>query len=243
MPIVRPFLRMLALAAGLGTTMPAVAQTHVENVATLTYRAGAGDRVIRSNAVGLDTQRAKRPTSFTFRLLPQGYVPAGMRCEGTPPMFTPAPIDAETLAQAPPLAAIDVTSPLIMVIDANGHNRDARARETITVDFDTGRVAGKLPLLETGPDTGVFAGAVPAANDTSDPKLSACALRLRRGDRLRLSFTEDEFSFGSIIDLLIDPAGYVFDSRTGDVVDGAQVTLLDEAGLPAIVFGDDGVSR
>jgi uncharacterized repeat protein (TIGR01451 family) len=243
MSIVRPFLRMLALVAGLGSTLPAAAQTHVENIATLTYRAGGAEQVVRSNAVGLDVERSKRPTSFTFRLLPRGYVPGGMRCDGTPPRFTPAPIDAATLAEAPPLAAIDVTSPVIMVIDARGNNRDPLVRETVRVDFDTGEIAGKLPLLETGPDTGVFAGAVPAATDTSDPALARCALGLKRGDRLRLSFTEDEHSFGSSIDLLIDPAGYVFDSRTGQVVDGAQVTLLDEAGQPAIVFGDDGVSR
>ena len=238
---------MLALVAGLGSTLPAVAQTHVENIASLTYRSGGGaggaERVVRSNAVGLDVIRSKRPTSFTFRLLPNGYGPTGMTCEGTPPRFMPAPIDAATLAAAPLLAAVDITSPLIMVIDADGANRDAAVRETVTIDFDTGRIAGKLPLLETGPNTGVFAGAVPAANDRSDPALAACRLDLKRGDHLRLSFTEDQFSLGSSIDLLIDPAGYVFDSRTGAVVDGAEVTLLDEAGQPAMVFGDDGTSR
>ncbi|MFN3433239.1 MAG: hypothetical protein ACK4ZY_02485, partial [Sphingomonas sp.] len=234
---------MFACLAGLGSTLPAAAQTHVENIATLTFKSGGADQVVRSNAVALDTERTKRPTSFTFRLLPDGYVPTGMRCEGNPPRFTPAPIDAETLAAAPPLAAVDVTSPLIMVIDAEGNNRDPLVRETVFVDFDTGRLSGKLPLLETGANTGVFAGAVPAANDTSDPNLAPCSLKLKRGDRLRLSFTEDEFSYGSEIDLLIDPAGYVFDSRTGEVVDGAQVTLLDESGQPATVFGDDGISR
>ncbi len=243
MPIARPFFRTLALVAGLGSMLPAAAQTHVENIATLTYRSGGVDRIVRSNAVALDTTRLKRPTSFAFHLLPKGYVPTGMRCEGSPPRFTPAPIDAATLAASPELAAVDVTSPLIMTIDADGHNRDAQVRETITINFDTGKIAGTLPLLETGVDTGTFAGAVPAANDTSDPALAPCALNLKRGDRLRLSFTEDQFSLGSSTDLLIDPAGYVFDSRTGDVVDGAQVTLLDEAGQPAIVFGDDGVSR
>ncbi|GAA0658523.1 putative repeat protein (TIGR01451 family) [Sphingomonas insulae] len=234
---------MLALVAGLGSTLPAAAQTHVENIATLTYRAGDGERVVRSNAVGLDVTRTKRPTSFTFRLLPNGYVPTGATCEGTPPRFTPAPIDAATLAVSPPLAAVDITSPLIMVIEAEGANRDSQVRETVTIDFDTGKIAGKLPLLETGANTGVFAGAVPAANDNSDPKLSACMLNLKRGDHLRLSFTEDQYSYGSSIDLLIDPAGYVFDSRTGAVIDGAEVTLLDEAGQPATVFGDDGISR
>ncbi len=243
MSATRPFLRILALVAGLGTLVPAAAQVHIENVASLTYRSGGAEQIVRSNGVGIDIIRAKRPTTFSFRLLPNGYVPTGMRCEGTPPRFTPAPIDAATLAAAPPLAAVDVTSPLIMVIDADGANRDPLVRESVAVDFDTGKISGKLPLMETGPNTGIFAGAVPAANDISNPEIARCALNLRRGDHLRLSFTEDQFSYGSSIDLLIDPAGYVFDSRTGEVVDGAQVTLLDDAGQPATVFGDDGVSR
>ncbi len=243
MSIIRPFLRMCALVAGLGSMLPAAAQTHVENVATLTYRSAGKDAVVRSNAVALDTTRRKRPTQFTFHLLPNGYVPSGMRCEGSPPRFTPAPIDAATLAASPTLAAIDITAPLIMVIDADGQDRDPDVRETVFVNFETDAVKGTLPLLETGVHTGVFAGAVPAANDASDAALAACSLKLRRGDHLRLSFTESQYSFGSSIDLLIDPAGYVFDSRTGDVVDGAEVTLVDEAGQPAVVFGDDGVSR
>ena len=42
---------------------------------------------------------------------------------------------------------------------------------------------------------------------------------------------------------LVDPFGLVFDSTTGQLVNGAQITLIDEAsGLPATVYGDDGIS-
>src|SRR5690606_17175215 len=43
---------------------------------------------------------------------------------------------------------------------------------------------------------------------------------------------------------LVDPYGLVFDSQTGGPIDGARVRLIDaNTGLPANVFGDDGVSR
>ncbi len=42
---------------------------------------------------------------------------------------------------------------------------------------------------------------------------------------------------------LIDPFGRVFNSVTGIGVDGVTVTLIDAAtGLPATVYGDDGIS-
>jgi uncharacterized repeat protein (TIGR01451 family) len=42
---------------------------------------------------------------------------------------------------------------------------------------------------------------------------------------------------------MVDPFGFVFNTTTGEPVNGAQVTLLNATtGLPATVFGDDGVS-
>ncbi|MEH3159836.1 MAG: hypothetical protein PGN08_13440 [Sphingomonas taxi] len=243
MPIVRPFFRALACLAGLGTVVPAAAQTHVENVATLTWRSGGADRVVRSNTVALDTVRGKRPTSITFRLLPEGYSPTGARCDAVTNSLIPAPIDPATLAASPRLASIDVYQPMIIVIDAEGENHDPATRETVSLDVSIDGQAAKLPLLETAADTGVFAGAVPAIDDMSDAGLAACAPPIKPGDHIRLSFPETDSSYPSSYDLLIDPAGYVFDSRSGAVVDGATVSLLDEGGRPATVFGDDGLSR
>ena len=52
-------------------------------------------------------------------------------------------------------------------------------------------------------------------------------------------------SLGSVeLGILVDPFGETFDSGDGSPVSGTRVTLLDNAtGLPADVFGDDGVSR
>jgi uncharacterized repeat protein (TIGR01451 family) len=243
MPILRPFIVMLACFAGLGSIVPAAAQTRIENVASLTYRSDAGERVVSSNAVGLDVVGRKRPTSISFRLLPPGYQPSGARCDSATSYLVPAPIDAATLKGADPLAAVDIYRPLIIVIDAQGENRDSLRRETVSLDVTIGNNGSKLPLLETDVDSGVFAGAVPAIDDMDDAGLAACAPPIQPGDRVRLSFSETDTSFGSSYDLLIDPAGYTFDSRSGAVVDGTSVTLLEESGQPATVYGDDGRSR
>ena len=239
-------MRVGATLLGFGASIAAPAQTRVENVATLTYRSGGADASVRSNLVALDVGTAKRPTSFSFRLLPPGYRLSGMSCDTTrTPRFTPAPIDAATLAGAPPLATLDIAQPLIIVFDAPGENRDPNARETASVTVATDTYSGPLPLLETAPDSGVFAGGVPPiGGGASDyPEVAACDLDLPRGTSLRLSFSESRYSFGSTASVLVDPAGLVFDSATGALVDGASVSLVDAAGAAVPVFGDDGVSR
>lgn len=238
--------RSLASAAtliGVAVAVPAAAQVaRVENTASLTFTGGAGTRTVRSNTVSLNVDRTKRPTSLSFRLVPVGYQLSGMKCETTPTLrYTPAPIDAATLAQAPVLDSADEKTPTILVLDAQGENHDPNVRDTAWINVHAGPVTLALPLLETGNDTGVFAGGIPERG--AHPENAACDVRFIRGARISLSFTEDAYSYGSEFSMLIDPAGYVFDSQTGALIDGAVITLLDENDNPAVVFGDDGVSR
>ncbi|WP_445191305.1 hypothetical protein ACT009_11975 [Sphingomonas sp. Tas61C01] len=221
--------------------MAVQAQTRIENTATLVYRSGGADRVLPSNSVALDVAVTKRPTSLHFRLLPPGMVLDGMACSKDPLAFTPAPISAAQLAAAAPLATLDIDQPLIMVLDAPGSNRDPAVRESANIDVDAGPVHSTIALRETGVDTGIFAGGVPQSG--SHPELAECDLTLHRGSGLRISFREDPWSLASSYATLIDPAGYVFDSTTAALIDGATVSMVDAAGNPAVVFGDDGVSR
>lgn len=239
------FSRPLPLTATAVATVLAGAATgqvaQIANTATLTIDGAQGREEIRSNTVVLDVDRTKRPTALSFRLLPIGYTLEGSKCGTSPTLkFTPAPIDAETLARAAPLKSLDTATPMILVLDAAGENRDRATRDTAWIDIVTDRYAGKVPLLETGQDTGVFAGGVPEGS--TDPDNAACDPTLRRGDRVHLSIAENAYSYGSQASIMADPAGYVFDSGTGALVDGAEVSLLDEQGQPAKVYGDDGVS-
>ena len=242
-----PDLRVLSVFAallGMASVAPATAQevARIANIATLGFDAPNGRQSVASNPVAVDVDRTKRPTSLSFRLLPVGYQLTGLSCQTTPTLqFTPAPIDAATLAAAPPLKALDIAIPLILVLDNPGGNRDPLKREIASITVSTETYAGRVMLLETGPDTGVFAGGVPEAG--SDPATAACDPTRVRGERLTLSFAEDEYSYGSTNSVLVDPAGYVFDSASGALINGARITLLDANDQPATVFGDDGVSR
>ena len=227
-------------------TQPGI-QTRIQNTATLSFDDAASDsgvRTVPSNMVSLDVNRAKRPTTLTFHLPPPNYDLTGATCQTTPTfLFTPAPIDAATFAKSPWVAAIDIYADMILVLDNQAGNHDPDARETAVIAVDVGKTHTTLTLIETAADSGIFAGGIPASATGKHPELAACDIRNMRGATIKLSFVEDGYSLASMASLLIDPAGYTFDSRTGALVDGTSVSLVDEAGQPATVFGDDGVSR
>ena len=246
MPIVRRLARSCAALIGLGCCVPAAqAQTHVANTATLSWQAADGAHSTQSNTVAFDVPIAKRPTTLSFRLPPPGYQFSGMSCQTTPtPVFTPAPIDAATFAQSPPTDAVDIYTDMILVLDNQGGNHDPTVRETAVIQVDVGAAHVSLTLLETAPDSGIFAGGIPATATGKYPDLEPCDVRGNRGGgTIKLSFTEDAYSLSSTVSILIDPAGYVFDSKSAALVDGATVSLVDASGQPAMVYGDDGKSR
>jgi uncharacterized repeat protein (TIGR01451 family) len=222
-------------------------QTRIQNTATLSFDDAGSDsglRSVPSNTVTLDVNRAKRPTTLTFRLPPPNYELTGAQCQTTPSfLFTPAPIDAATYAASPWVAAVDIYADMILVLDNQAGNHDPDARETAVIAVEVGTIHTTLTLTETAVDSGIFAGGIPASATGKHPELAACDIRNQRGATIKLSFAEDGYSLASTASLLIDPAGYTFDSRTGALVDGTTVSLVDETGQPAIVFGDDGTSR
>ena len=235
---------------GLGLVTAAVCTTAalptpVRNTATIHYSVPAGAREVQSNTVETADIIGKRPTTLTFYQLPDDYNLQGMKCDAASLTFTPSPINETQIASAVRLESLDVDYPRILALDAAGENRDPNVRETAWIDVQIGSQMRKVPLLETGPNTGVFAGAFPGLTDTLAPDLQACnpKVALGRTGTIKLSFSENGYSYGSSATILIDPTGYVFDSRTGKLLDGATVTILDDAtGKPAHVYGEDGKS-
>lgn len=236
------FSAALIVAVLAATVGGAVAQTRISNTATLAYAAPGGERQVRSNTVTLDVARGKRPTQLSLRLLRPGLQLTGMRCDpGPPAVFTPMPIDAGELAQSPKLAHLDVTTALIMVLEAEAENRDPTVREIAWIEALAGERVNRLPLMETAPDSGVFAGGFPPGG-VGEARERLCDITRQRGTVLSIRFPESERSLASTHSQLIDPAGYVFDSASGALVDGARISLLDDRGRAAAVVGDDGVS-
>ena len=252
----RKILCHAAALTGLSSAIiaPVAAQTRVENTATFKFKtAGSqGVQTISSNTVSLDTlpsaTRSKRPTTLTFRRIDPSHV-FGPELEqacvsGAPPTFALSPVSAEELAEQAPLESLNINNAYTMVLTNEGGNHDPNVRETAWI-LATASSTNRVILTETGPDTGVFAGAVPALSTIAATDLvnSPCNLHVEEASAFTLRFIEDEFSFGSTDTMLIDPLGFVFDSTTGAVLDGASVSIVDDAtGLPASVLGDDGMS-
>ncbi|MFD1950959.1 hypothetical protein ACFSGX_09295 [Sphingomonas arantia] len=241
MPILFRLLRLCAiLLCAVAGVAPAQPVARISNVATLSYVRGGQTRVLTSNSVGLDVVRIKQPTTLSFRLPPPDRPIAAATCDAAAAMMIAPPIDADTLAVATRMKTVDLLSPYIVVVEAAAENRDPAARETVAVTVEIGAASRKIMVRETAAGSGVFAGLVPAPR--TDAARAACEPAPGRGDTATFRFVETADSAGVAIDLLIDPAGYVFDSRTGVPVDGATVSLVDAQGAPATVFGDDGVS-
>lgn len=258
LPLRRTLCHAVALV-GLSSaiTAPAAAQTRVENTATFQFRTATQElQAVQSNRVELEVQssgptapRTKRPTSLSFRRIDPNFVfrkDLREACTaGTPPMFKLSDVTAEELEGEQPLISLNIFKPYVIVLDNEAGNRDPNVRETSWITA-TASTSNTVLLTETGPNTGVFAGAAPGLDEiaATDPGGdNPCNFHFKKVRMFSLSFTEDEFSMGSSASMLIDPLGFVFDSVTGTPLDGATVTVVDDVtGQPASVVGDDGVS-
>ncbi|MBE0598631.1 MAG: OmpA family protein, partial [Desulfuromonadales bacterium] len=135
--------------------------------------------------------------------------------------------------------------PIFLRLTDLDQNRDPNAVETALVWVSSPETGDQelLRLYETAPDSGVFVGYLPTGNGGGTPWDGRLAVR--EGGSLSLRYVDPvDGSDVSVTGALVDPFGLLFDSETGLPVDGALITLLDLlTGAPAVVFGDDGVSR
>ena len=131
----------------------------------------------------------------------------------------------------------------VQVTDGD-QNLDPSIIETVqvTVDDDLSTDSVTFTLTETGPNTGVFIGSVQSVLSTAavvDQQLSVAV-----NSSISASYTDPLDAVTTVAAAaLVDPFGVMFDSSTGTPIDGVVVTIINAAtGLPALVYGDDGVS-
>jgi len=165
-----------------------------------------------------------------------------------PPPVPPGRVQPLDLTQPLPLTVCSLIhqgDPVFARVTDWDQNLDPAVRETVllTLAVTPSNELILLRMTETGPDTGVFTGYVQSGGGNSD--LAA---------NIRLIVQPDQTAEGHYVDArdptdtasalaAIDPVSRVFDSATGQPVDGATITLIDTAtGMPAVVFGDDGAS-
>jgi uncharacterized repeat protein (TIGR01451 family) len=182
------------------------------------------------------------PTSYSTDGSPSGAF------QVLPPPVPPGRVQPLDLGQPLPLIErrlIHQGEPLFLRLTDYDQNRDPGHRETVdlTVEILPGVDMILLRVTETGPDTGVFTGYVQTEGGTTVTDLDA-VLTVRPDLAALAWYVDPDDPDDSVnVSALVDPTGQVFDSASGDPVDGASITLIDDAtGLPAVVFGDDGSS-
>jgi len=116
--------------------------------------------------------------------------------------------------------------------------------ETIDINFainDEGE-SEHLRLTETGPDTGIFTGFI--TMQIRGVSQHDGTLEVHTDTEVNIDYTDRIDQSDARLELvLVDPYGVVFDSATGEKLSGYTVHLVHaDTGLPATVYGDDGIS-
>ena len=233
----------------------------VVNVATVTHETAENNRITQTtNEAVFIIEALPTPSTieffryapaasdtFSIQFFGSDYSPAGDGSDFTPigdavtsngvvlDFSGPVPL-------APAEAYLSGELMIVRVIDI-GQNGDPNRIETvsITVAADNGDTI-TLRLYESGPNTGNFYAYVPSSRQTTpenDNTLTAPANTTLTATYID-AFDSTEVSVDTA---LVDPFCRIFDSLTGELIDGAVVTIVDATtGQPATVFGVDGVS-
>ena len=154
-------------------------------------------------------------------------------------------IDTSTpVALSPAMSLIPDETLFISVTDESA-NLDSGQIDTIEVVLtvsDTGDEE-TVRLYETGPDTGVFIGYVKTSGNGTTESGDG-ALSVQAGSVIEAAYQDDSDPETVIFDTtVVDASAFVFDSSTGNYVDGSKITLMNaDTGEPAVVYGIDRVS-
>jgi uncharacterized repeat protein (TIGR01451 family) len=155
-------------------------------------------------------------------------------------------VPPNTNVRTAPSQALHGGEPLLVTLTDYDQNRDLNLAEVVLVTLRS-QVTGDvetLRLTETGPSTGVFSGYIQTTRSASTP--GDCVLGVAVNDNITVKYQDaiNGDSDTSNANVLVDPLGRVFDSRTGVLINGATVSLINvDTGAPAVVFSDDGVTR
>lgn len=232
------------------TFAPAQGQT-ITNTALATWSEGGVARSAPSNTVSIPVQQ--RPISLqTFHPVAGSgssltVSPALCGNETMPPIANLGSSAAGESVAVEATRQLRVGEILIIQFDAPVANRDASAIDQVTTVLTTPRGDREvLTIFETGNNTGVFTGAIRTRSIPPTLAQGDCLLSVLSGDPITVAVGQTENSppvITTLVSVLADPFGYVFDSEDGSLVSGARVSLVDAAtGAAATVFAEDGVT-
>ena len=232
--------------------------TLIQNSASVSFVDGSSQqRTITSNAV--TAQVVPMPTSSSVSILrttladnSEQATAGPTQCQSNKGMIPLADPVVSGNGQLDPLKPISLATTtmlhggdavFVQVKDAD-QNRDATAIDTVKLQLTTAAGDSEtVQLSETGINTGEFVGYIQTSAKTA--VVGNCVLEVERNAEINSVYVDPQDARdASRASALVDPFGLVFDSQTGEAVNGARVRLLDaKTGMLAQVFGDDGVSR
>ncbi|MDH4125153.1 MAG: OmpA family protein [Gammaproteobacteria bacterium] len=232
----------------------------ISNQAELAYQPTPGVSVtVTSNAVTVTTAVVRAPSSVEFtRVLGAGtgsyqetVGPAACEQGGSfvlladPVLIGGVLIDPTQLHEVSAAAAYTLAESAFMRLADADQNLDFQLIDyaVVTVSNTTSGDTETIRLSETGPNTGVFAGFVPLAGGTASS--GDCALQGQSGSSIVVQYVDPADGGDTASDTaLLDPVQRVFESVSGTAISNASIELVyASSGLPAIVYGNDGVSQ
>jgi uncharacterized repeat protein (TIGR01451 family) len=161
------------------------------------------------------------------------------------PVGATIPVDLSRPLPLTTASQLHQGEPIFIRLTDKDQNLDTTLTETVvvTVSNPANGDVEIIRLTETGPSTGVFTGYL-ATSGTPATSYNG-TMSVKEGNILTARYLDlQDSSDRSERALMIDPFGIVFDSSSGLPVNGATITMINTTtGLPATVFGDDGISR
>ena len=234
------------------TSLPPASLALVDAVGFAFTTINAGQNVTRTFSVKINTNASGDIFNSAQMLFMDGVNPsattiASNQTKTTVPLASPIINFYGSNAYGAPINVASSAAPsLYLQTDAGQCNVDPVLVETYTVVI-TSSITGDIEnfiATETGANTGVFQiiPNVPLSNVVSAIVAGNGVLSVTKNTKVAAAM----LGCGSTViqvNLLIDPGGVVYDSRSNAPVAGATVTLINVAtGLPAIVFEADGVT-
>lgn len=224
------------------------AQT-ITNTARATWSETGLSRATNSNTVRISVKPAAPISLDTFHPVPNGSTTLGVRASicGTMPLdIFPGSAGTSIGISSTQTNELRIGEILIIRAFAPLANRDPAAVDQVTATLTTqGGDREVLQIYETGVNTGVFTGAI-RTRGAPPATLDNCQLGVTSGETITVAIGRADGSaplLSTLVAVLADPYGFVFDSEDGTPVSGARVSLVDAAtGAPAIVFADDGIT-
>ena len=230
-------------------TAPAVTAQTITNIATANWQQAGQVVTAQSNAVSFT--RTAATASITTYAVGTGtsttlsFVPS--QCGGAPIAVSGNPASASQIASVAQTTTVQIGSVFYFEVYAPQGNTNPNVVESIQVMLSTnGGDKETLTVFETGPNTGIFIGAIPTAAVPPQPVQGDCKLSVAAGNTISIAaMLSGSATPIAIAELSVanDPFGFVFDSESGASIDGATVTLVNATtGVAASVLAPDGVT-